>query len=412
MNSNQKLDASLRKLENSFAKSDRSLKEYINVKRHRNSILIKELEEVVSQISYELLERKKKMQPLFPSNIRQHQAQNNMSQRQVNQKKASQKAAPQKAGATKETSAPQKVAPQKAARARQVVSEDFKNTIVQAPKLDYYDLEWQIPHTQHWVNREREFLTNPNQMYIYNFYSKRITIEYYDHYDYHVSDILQKLLREDYLNMEMIRSTMDWLFPVYNNTNNFKTRLNIDFNINQFPQLSPGEDEKLYMDYDCMYRYFFAFQLYLLNFGFRIYEDKFFKAINVKLKSDDNDFDLANYNYFIYMKESKESKSNYHVNKVIIYLFARIAISLKLMQLDYLIPTWRESIKKIKTKITEMGFQNDEKYRKIINAIDLLVDILYRITITVMGPAARQKPPFSFKISDSNNDFFVVEKIK
>lgn len=410
MNSNQKLDVSLKKLENSFVKSDKYLKEYINVKKHRNSILIKELEEVVSQISYELLERKKKMQPLFPSNIRQLQVQNNMSQRQVNQKTASQMAAQQKAGVAKVASekgasAPQKVAPQKAARGREMVNQDFKNTIVQAPRLDYYDLEWKIPHTENWINREREFAQNPNQMYIYKFYRKELPIEYYDLYDYNVSNILQKLLNSDekYMNMEMIRSTMDWLFPVYNNTNDFKAKLNINFNINQFPKLSPKEDEKLYMDYECMYRYFFALQIYLLNFGFRIYEDKFFNSINVKLKS--NEIDLADYNYFIYIKDS-----NYHINKVIIYLFARIAISLKLMQLDYLIPTWRECLLSIKTKITEMRYQNDPKYIKIINAIELLVDMLYRITITVMGPT--QRLPFSFKISDSNNDFFVVQKIK
>jgi hypothetical protein len=487
--SNIKLRTSLDKISNSFAKSKKHMENYIDTKQHRNSVLIKELEEAISQVAFELRERKKiinnqrtsslttnllqqpqprpaaqpqsrpasqpkplpasQPQPSFAA-MPASSAAAQPASRFAAQPKPLPAAQPQPSfaamaafsaaaqpqssfaamPASSATAQPQSrfaampafstaaqpqsrfaAMPASSAAAQTKVSSEKSRAVslknsnefrITPEILQFYNLEWNIPHSPAYEYKMKTE-SSSSQMYVLKFFRNEFKIEFSDLKEYTLSEISKKLYDQEIIfGMDMIRYTVDWIFPIYNNTYFLKKELNIPYIILQIPKILDKEYDMLIQDYFCAYNYFNALQVYLLNFGFKLNYSSTYNQMQVELKNPN--FDLKDFHYFAYLKDNI-----FVMNDVILYTFIRIAISMKLMGFTDLIITLRFSINQIKVKIIERKLIKNPLYIIIGKMVDLLEDIILKIK-RASFEKAEAKTPFRIVKSMGNDDFYKLEK--
>lgn len=358
----EKLNLQLKKLDNSFRLSNQYLSKYSNEKRHRNSVLIQELKELLSQIIFEIKKREKILKQKGYKPVREQP---------INQ-----------AGETTQKNAK-------------------KNNLL--VPFNYYNLKSKIPYTANWNEKRTQINSDTNTNYIIEFYNNRLKIQLYDHKFYSVSEILKIIYQNDEkIDMPLIRSTVDWLFPVYNNISDYKGKLGYNFDIVQRPSFRPNELKKFREDYFSIYNYAYSLQIYLYILGFKLWHDTEYDTFEVILLS--KNINLDDYTYFAYLKNGK-----YYKNEVIIYVIYRMCISLKLLKLESFIPTFKTAIDTIKNRIVERIPSNDPQFKIISNVLTELSELMKKIIFTNFGEQDIVFP-FKFVKSKSNDDFYVISK--
>lgn len=350
------LNLQLKKLDNSFRVSNEYFKKYSNEKRRRNLVLIRDLKELLSKIIFEIKKREKILR------------QNGYRQQPKKQ------------------------------------IENRPQTIADKSAINYYDLKSKIPYTANWNETRRTINLDTTKNYIIDFYNNKLKIQLYDHKYYTVSEILKIIYQNDEkIDILLIRSTVDWLFPVYNNISNYKGTLNYRFDIEQRPLFRPDELKIFRSDFFSIYNYVYSVQIYLYILGFKIWHDTDYNTHEITFLNPKN-INLDDYTYFAYLKNGK-----YYKNDVIIYVIYRICISLRTVKLDSLIPTFRMSILGIRDKIVETKTSNDPQFKVITDVLIELSDLMSRLIFTTFGDQ-HIVFPFRFVKSKGNDDFYVIEK--